>query len=70
MAGNYWINWSNPLQPRIKRVDKTAAWGPTYTYTLTEARNEIYDRLHSTAMLLQGELDRIRRAPADSIIED
>ncbi|MFI5863541.1 hypothetical protein [Streptomyces sp. NPDC051546] len=69
MAGNYWIDWSNPLQPRVKKVDKTAAWPPTHTYTLSEARDEVYDRLHSTVMVLQRELERVRYTPASDLIE-
>ncbi|MCY0933654.1 hypothetical protein [Streptomyces sp. H34-S4] len=68
-AGNYWIDWSNPLQPKIKRVDKTAAWGPTHRYTLSEARDEIYERLHGTVMLLQRELERVRYGTAKDLIE-
>ncbi|MFJ6183739.1 hypothetical protein [Streptomyces sp. NPDC092295] len=69
MAGNYWIDWSNPLQPGVKKVDKTAAWGPTHTYTLSEARDEMYDRMHGTAMLLHREMERVRRAPASDLVE-
>lgn len=68
-AGNYWIDWSNPLQPKIKKVDKTAAWGPTHRYTLSEAREEVYDRLHGTSMLLHRQMQWVRYAPADDLIE-
>ncbi|MET9861993.1 hypothetical protein ABZY93_22280 [Streptomyces smyrnaeus] len=60
MAGNYWIDWTEPLTPRIYKVDKTASDRPLDTYTFGEAVDRVYERLHHNLMHIHHEMDKVK----------
>lgn len=67
MTGKYWIDWSAPLTPQIRRVDHTTADPPRNTYTLNEAREEAADRLYANLHHIQRELEKIRHLAARDV---
>lgn len=67
MAGNYWIDWSAPLTPQVRKVDHTMADPPRHTYTFNEAREEVADRLYSNVHHLHRELEKVRRMRAADV---
>jgi hypothetical protein len=64
--GNYWIDWSEPLSPKIKRVDHTMA-DPPRSFTFNEAKDEIGERLYSNVLHIHRKLDELRSMRAKDV---